>query len=190
MNRTAAKSTAMTTTPINRTASSETSVAARSVACLSAACLSTGCLACWLLCVTGCKPKTAAPVTKATVAAPAEKGQVELSNPKVTLVPPQLLKFEFDYVFVKGSPTKSYMCELTFPGTDNTGRKALEGWELKPSGVIKGAIELQSLDPPTLTYEIALGEADVPQNGYERISNVLTGEVVRASEAQSDAQVR
>lgn len=125
----------------------------------------------------GCKPAAETKVTQATVAAPAEKSEVELSNPKVTFEPPQLLKFELEYKFVKGAPTKNYMCDLSFPGTGNSGKKILEAWELKPSGVIKGGIELQSLDPPAKKFEITLGEAEVPQSGYQTISNVLTGDV-------------
>lgn len=53
----------------------------------------------------------------------------------------------------------------------------MEAWELQTSGTIKGGIELQSFDPPVKAFEIAMGEAEVPQSGYETISNKLTGEV-------------
>lgn len=134
----------------------------------------------------GCKPNQDAPVTRATVAAPTEKSEVELSKPKVTFHPPQLVKFEFDYRFTKGAPTKNYMCNLAFPGTENTGKKILEAWELQPEGVIRGGIELQSLEPAVKTFEITLGEADVPQNGYETISNALTGEVVSSPTSHNE----
>lgn len=129
----------------------------------------------------GCKPSapSAAPVTESTVSAvPTEKSEVELYEPKLTFVPPELLKFELKYKFVKGAPSKNYVCILNFPGTNNQGQKPMEAWELKMTGTIKGGIELQSLDPPVKTFEITMGEAEVPQSGYETISNKLTGEII------------
>ena len=106
-----------------------------------------------------------------------EKSEVELSDPVLTFVPPELLKFELKYKFVKGNPTKNYVCILNFPGTNNQGQKPMEAWQLQMSGTIKGGIELQSLDPPVKSFEITMGEAEVPQSGYETISNKLIGEV-------------
>lgn len=125
----------------------------------------------------GCQPKAAQTVTQATVTALSEKCEVELSEPNFVFTPPDLLRFELHYKFVKGRPTKNYMCYLSFPGTVNLGQKPLEAWELQTQGFIKGGIELQSLDPPVKTFEIKLGEAEVPQSGYEIISNTLTGDV-------------
>ncbi|MCC6510278.1 MAG: hypothetical protein IT423_14330 [Pirellulaceae bacterium] len=128
----------------------------------------------------GCKPAEQPPanVTQATVGeVSTEKSEVELSEPKLIFVPPELLKFEFKYKFVKGKPTKNYVCMLSFPGSNNQGQKPMEAWELQASGTIKGGIELQSFDPPVKAFEITMGEAEVPQSGYETISNKLTGEV-------------
>lgn len=128
----------------------------------------------------GCNP-SASPSTPNTtqvkIAAPAEASEVELSDAKITLEPPALLRFEVHYQFTKGDPTLNYMCDLKFPGTENVGKKPLEAWELKKTGLIKGGIELQYVDPPVKDFEITLGEAEVPQSGYKKISNVLKGEV-------------
>lgn len=137
-----------------------------------------------ILCVvglsSGCRrsePKPE-PVTEATVGVVStEKSEVVLSEPVLTFVPPELLKFEVKYQFVKGSPTKNYVCVLNFPGTNNQGQKPMDAWELHMSGTIKGGIELQSLDPPVKAFEITVGEAEVPQSGYTTISNKITGEV-------------
>ena len=142
-----------------------------------------------LISLSGCsnsatKADPADSAMQATVAEPkepAEKSEVELSDAKLTYVPPDLLRFEVHYRFTKGRPTMNYMCNLSFPGSDNVGRKPLDSWEMKTSGVIRGGIELQSYDPPVKAFEITLGEAEVPQSGYQVISNVLKGEVAYPS---------
>jgi hypothetical protein len=128
----------------------------------------------------GCGPNAStvtSKATQATVAAPAEPSEVELFDAKLTFEPPELIRFEVHYRFTKGRPTLNYMCNLSFPGTDNVGRKPLEAWELKETGIIKGGIELQSINPRVKDFEITMGEAEVPQSGYKTISNVLKGEV-------------
>ena len=128
----------------------------------------------------GCNPNAPSATTSATqaiVASPAERSEVELYDAKLTFEPPELLRFEVHYRFTKGEPTMNYMCDLSFPGTDNVGKKPLEAWELKKTGVIKGGIELQSVEDRVKNFEITMGEAEVPQSGYTLISNVLKGEV-------------
>ena len=128
----------------------------------------------------GCNPNSPTATSNATqakIAAATENNEVELSDAKITFEPPALLRFEVHYQFTKGDPTLNYMCDLKFPGTDNVGKKPLEAWELKKTGIIKGGIELQSVDPRAKDFEITLGEAEVPQSGYKKISNVLKGEV-------------
>ena len=122
-------------------------------------------------------PKKTTVATQASSTAQTEKSEVELYDAKIMLEPPELLRFEVRYRFTKGAPTLNYMCELTFPGTENVGKKPLEAWELKLEGIIKGGIELQSSVPNAKDFEITLGEAEVPQSGYKKISNVLKGKV-------------
>ncbi len=140
----------------------------------------------WLM--VGCQPTASPPPPKATVAnvaEPSDPSEVELSNAKVELVPPEILKFEVEYRFIKGKPTKNYMCELKFPGTENVGRKPMSAWELKDSGWIKGAIEMQSQAVPVQSFEILLSESEEPQRGYDKISNILTGQVSGTESAKA-----
>ncbi len=137
------------------------------------------CMLCMLpVIIAGCSSnQPAQPVTEATIAAPKEDGQIELSDPQFVMTPPNIVHFEMKYKFVKGRPDKSYLCTISFPGTTNTGQKPIEAWELKESGVIKGALEMQSLDTPVEKFEIHMGESENPQSGFTTISNTLTGEV-------------
>ncbi|MCI0376206.1 MAG: hypothetical protein L0215_01235 [Gemmataceae bacterium] len=104
-----------------------------------------------------------------------EPGQIQLSNPKVTLAEPNMVQFEVNYRFTKGKPEKYYLCEISFPGTQNHAVKPMDSRELKPEGVIKDGIVL--FKPPVKTFEIRVSEADSPQNGYKIISNVIGGPV-------------
>lgn len=99
------------------------------------------------------------------------------------MTPEGILKFKVKYTFVKGQPALNYVCMLDLPGTTNQGQKPLQNWELKQTGNIQGTIELQSLEPPVKEFELTLGEAEVPQSGYQTISNKLTGEVTRLEAA-------
>jgi hypothetical protein len=128
--------------------------------------------------VTGCGQQPAASGTvtaRATETVSTEPGEIELSEPKVTLDGPNRVRFEVRYRFVKGRPDKYYMCEISFPGTANHGSKPMESWELKPEGVIKDGIVLSK--PPVKTFEIRVSEASSPQDGYKKISNVAKGVV-------------
>ena len=46
-------------------------------------------------------------------------------------------RFQVNYKFTQGGPTKHYLCEITFPGTANQGTKQMESWELKAEGTIR-----------------------------------------------------
>ena len=126
----------------------------------------------------GCGQKPVAPVsTQAAVAEHAEQtpGEIELSDAKVTVVEPTLVRFEVKYRFTKGQPDKFYACDISFPGTPNHGVKPMESWELKKEGVIKDGVVLR--EPPVKTFEIHMSETTSPQLPYKKISNVLTGSV-------------
>lgn len=126
----------------------------------------------------GCAPRAAAPDPAAAQTARAvstEPGEIELSDPKVTLSGENEVRFEVRYKFTKGKPDKYYMCEVSFPGTMNHGARQMFSWELKSEGVIKDGIVLSR--PPVQTFEIRVSEADSPQNGYKLISNVASGPV-------------
>ena len=109
-----------------------------------------------------------------------EPGQIELSEPRATFSAPNLVRFEVKYRFTQGQPNKFYLCEVTFPGTDNLGAKPMDSWELKADGVIKDGIVLAK--PPVETFKIRVSEADSPQDGYKLISNVVSGTVESAGE--------
>jgi hypothetical protein len=127
--------------------------------------------------ITGCGQKAEAPETAAQPTRPvsSEPGEIELSDPVVTLAEPNTVRFEITYRFIQGKPDKYYLCEISFPGTPNHGVKPMESWELKSHGVIKDTIPL--FKPPVQTFEIRVSEADSPQNGYKIISNVVSGPV-------------
>jgi hypothetical protein len=129
-----------------------------------------------LLCsLSGCNSKPA-PVTKSVIVdVPKEPSQIELTEAKAVMKPGNLVEFEVKYEFKKGKPLKFYLCTIKFPGTDNQGIKYMDGWELKESGVIKDGIPIHT--PPVTTYEIKISEAIHPEQGYDLISNVLTGDV-------------
>jgi hypothetical protein len=121
--------------------------------------------------------QAAAPTAAVQAAQPVstEPGEIELSDPKVTFTEPNTVRFEVRYRFTKGKPDKYYMCEVSFPGTANHAAKPMESWELKSEGVIRDGIMLSK--PPVQTFEIRVSEADSPQNGYKKISNVVSGPV-------------
>jgi hypothetical protein len=127
--------------------------------------------------VSGCG-RQAAPGTALVPTTPSvspEPGEIELSDPMVTFVEPNTVRFEVRYRFTKGKPDKYYLCEISFPGTPNHGAKPMESWELKSEGVIKDGVALSR--PPVQTFEIRVSEADSPQKGYQTISNVVSGPV-------------
>jgi hypothetical protein len=114
-------------------------------------------------------------VAEATAPGPAGPAEVELSDPVVSFVEPNRVKFEVRYRFIQGRPSKYYLCEISFPGTANHGAKPMDRWEFKPEGVIRDRVALSQ--PPVQTFEIRLSEADSPQDGYKLISNVVRGPV-------------
>lgn len=106
---------------------------------------------------------------------PAEPGEIELSDPKVTFEAPNIVRFEVKYRFVKGKPDKYYCCDIKFPGTANQGKKSMNSWELKSEGVIRDGVVVSK--PPVQSFEIEMSETTSPQEGYKKISNVVSGPV-------------
>ncbi len=104
-----------------------------------------------------------------------EPGEIELSDPRVTLREPNTVQFEVKYRFVKGRPDKYYSLDIAFPGTQNHGTKKMSNWELKPEGVIRDGIDLS--DPGAKTFEIYMSETTSPQLGYTKNSNVVKGPI-------------
>jgi len=128
--------------------------------------------------VSGCGRKAAAPPPfdlQASLEESDGPNEVELSDPKVTLVEPTLVQFEVKYRFTQGRPNQYHACDISFPGTPNHAVKMMDTWELKAEGVIKDGVVLSK--PPVRTFEIRVSEADSPQNGYKKISNVVRGPV-------------
>lgn len=119
----------------------------------------------------------AAPSTTA-VEVKSEPGKVELSKATAFIDDGNIVRFEVSYRFTAGSPVKNYMCEFTFPGTNERGMKPLDPWEVKPEGVIKTGIQVS--DPAVKEFEVTFSEADSPQFGYTLISNTLKGEILPA----------
>jgi hypothetical protein len=102
-------------------------------------------------------------------------GDIELSDAKATLVDGKVVQFEVRYRFSKGKPDKYYSCDVSFPGTPNHGVRMMSSWELKTEGVLKDGIVLSK--PPVTSFEIHMSEAVSPQDGYNKISNVVSGKV-------------
>jgi hypothetical protein len=122
----------------------------------------------------GQKADAPAPVPAARRAPPVP-GEIQLSDPKVTLLEPTLVQFEVKYRFTKGQPDKYYLCDISFPGTPNHGVKPMDSWELKAEGVIRDKVALAK--PPVTSFEIQMSEAWSPQDGFKKISNVVSGPV-------------
>jgi hypothetical protein len=124
---------------------------------------------------------SAAPSTESstpTIAATAEAappGVVELTSAKAKFDADMIVRFEIAYKFTSGSPVKNYLCEITFPGTDDRGIKPMDPWEVKPEGVIKTGIQVSSA--AVKEFSITFAEADSPDRGYKVISNTLTGTI-------------
>jgi hypothetical protein len=51
----------------------------------------------------------------------------------------------------------------------------MEKWELKSEGIIRDGIRLPN--PPVTTFQIQVSESSSPQDGYRKISNLVTGDV-------------
>lgn len=126
--------------------------------------------------------ETPAATTAVVTTEPAPAGVVELISATGRLNDDNIVRFEVNYRFTSGSPTKHYMCEFTFPDTNNRGFKPLDAWEVKPEGVIKTGIQVS--DASVKKYSITFSEADSPQQGYKVISNTLTGEIEPPPEAK------
>jgi hypothetical protein len=132
---------------------------------------------CLLLAVApGCGGKADGPAP-AVVArqAPSTPGEIELSDPKVTLVEPTLVQFEVKYRFTRGRPDRYYACDISFPGTPNHGVRQMEAWELKPQGVIRDRIVLSQ--PGAKSFAIQMSESLSPREAYKKNSNVVSGTI-------------
>src|SRR5262245_65599291 len=67
------------------------------------------------------------PTAQATVpSGPSEPGEIELSDPVVSLGDAERVRFEVRYRFTNGRPSKYYLCEIGLPGTANHGSKPME----------------------------------------------------------------
>jgi hypothetical protein len=107
--------------------------------------------------------------------APSTPGEIELSDPKVTLVAPTRVRFEVKYRFTRGQPDRYYACDISFPGTPNHGVRQMEAWELKPQGVIRDTVELSQ--PGVKSFTIQMSESLSPREAYQKNSNVVSGPI-------------
>ena len=124
----------------------------------------------------GCGPRGGMPTPVIAVEpVSTTPGDIELSDAKATLVDGKVVQFEVRYRFSKGKPDKYYSCDVSFPGTPNHGVRMMSSWELKTEGVLKDGIVLSK--PPVTSFEIHMSEAVSPQDGYNKISNVVSGKV-------------
>ena len=139
-----------------------------------------------VLAIAGCSPqesssaRSAGPViTKTTDAGPIAPGVVALKSASATRDENNVIRFEVSYVFTSGSPVKTYLCNVTFPGSDQVGIRPLESFELKPEGTFKMGIEVG--ENKVDAFELTFSEADSPDRGYTVISNTLVGQVSEKS---------
>jgi hypothetical protein len=139
-----------------------------------------------VLAIAGCSPqesssaRSAGPViTKTTDAGPIAPGVVELKSASATRDENNVIRFEVSYLFTSGSPVKTYLCNVTFPGSDQVGIRPLESFELKPEGTFKMGIEVG--ENKVDAFELTFSEADSPDRGYTVISNTLVGQVAEKS---------
>lgn len=124
----------------------------------------------------GQKPAPSAPIQVLVAPdVPPTPGEIQLSDPKVVFLEPTLVQFEVQYRFTKGQPDKYYACDISFPGTLNHGVKPMDSWELKAEGVIRDKVVLSK--PGVKSFEIQISESSSPQDGYQKISNVVSGPV-------------
>ena len=126
---------------------------------------------------TGCTPapKPPQPAVEMTVSEePFEYAEVELSDPTFRVDESGICWFEVKFKFVKGKVGEHYLLNLNFPGTKNACIKTISGWQLGGrEGIIKDGIQLQERE--FSDYEFVFSEAEVPMEGFTKISNVLTG---------------
>lgn len=104
-----------------------------------------------------------------------EPGVVELQKATARMDENRIVRFEVAYRFTSGSPVKTYLCNIGFPGTEQYGVKPLESFELQQEGTFRAGIEVG--DNPVTTFEMTFSEADSPERGYHLISNTLAGPV-------------
>jgi hypothetical protein len=118
-----------------------------------------------LLAIAGCSQqeshsaRSAGPtITKTTDAGPIAPGGVELKSASAARDENNVIRFEVSYLFTSGSPVKTYLCNVTFPGSDQVGIRPLESFELKPEGTFKMGIEVG--ENKVDAFELTFSEAD------------------------------
>ena len=136
-----------------------------------------------LLSLMGCRVE--APATSAVTASnsAAVKPAVEDAGPSVVelqkvdafIDADDILRLEVFYKFTSGAPTKHYMCSVKFPNSERTMTKYMTAAELTKEGSFKTAIEAGEMPPQV--FELVLGEAESPDQGFDDISNTVTGPV-------------
>lgn len=138
----------------------------------------------WLLCLavlySGCTPKPGVPPrlqSQAPAPPPADPtpSVVLLSDPKVTRVEADMVRFEVNYRFTQGKPVNWYTCTISFPGTANHAVKSMQGWELKAEGVLVDKVQL--FKPGATTFVMHLEEAPTQRGPFHKISNEATGTI-------------
>lgn len=117
---------------------------------------------------------TEKPVITAQVVDPVP-GEVELTTAKAAWQPGDIVQFDIAYKFTKGSPSKHYMVNFAFPGSEAIGQRPMEAWETKPEGMIITGLPMS--DHGVEKFAITFSEADSPDRGYTVISNTLTGTI-------------
>lgn len=136
-----------------------------------------------ILSLSGCQGEAPAKTATQASRAPAAKIAVEDAGPSVVELqkvdafvdPNDILRLEVFYKFTSGAPTKHYLCSVKFPNTDRIMTKYMTAAELTKEGSFKTAIEAGEM-PPQI-FELVLGEAESPDQGFDDISNTLTGPI-------------
>ena len=148
-----------------------------------------------LLAIAGCSQqesdsaRSAGPTTtKTTDSGPIAPGVVELKSASAARDENNVIRFEVRYQFTSGSPVKTYLCNVTFPGTDQVGIRPLESFELKPEGTFKMGIEVG--ENKVDAFELTFSEADSPDRGYTVISNTLAGQVTEKSTSPAETAAK
>lgn len=124
------------------------------------------------------------PTTSRAIVVDTEPGEVLLKDATAIVNEQGILRFQIDYEFTSGKPSKFYICEITFPGTSQLRVKSFSPGELKSEGTITTAFETG--EAPMETFSMTLSEADSPHLGYDKISNTLTGTVERTNKVQEE----
>lgn len=107
-----------------------------------------------------------------------ERGVIEIYDAHGKLDEDGVVWLEVSYRFTSGKPVKLYLCNITFPGTDQVGLKPLQTFEVEAEGKFSTGIEVGETE--VSDFEITLSEADSPDRGYHLISNTFSGKIQHA----------